>query len=196
MRRQLAPGEWTTRRAFSYIKNVRPRRGRITRLIAIVIRVAIPQPPPRSESPRPPRSHPTSRALGSFSSGRQSLGSPSPLDGRDFTWTSIGSTMSSGVGWRAPSSGSALHPSTIRFPETLRTRRHWVSLGSAFLEEPPLRCAHLQRDSSFTRVSIAIQFTSQVFPPSSENDCSKRQELGVTSDITKRTKIALPFSVS
>src|SRR5215831_9273636 len=30
---------------------------------------------------------------------------------------------------------------------------------------------------SLMRVSIAIQFTSQVFPPSSENDCSKRCDL-------------------
>src|SRR5262245_34150872 len=48
----------------------------------------------------------------------------------------------------------------------------------------------------FTRVSIAIQFTSQVFPPSSENDCSKRQEFGVMSEIRKRTKIARPLNVS
>ena len=41
--------------------------------------------------------------------------------------------------------------------------------------------------SSLTRVSVATQFTSQVLPPSSENACSKRQDSGVTSEITKRT---------
>jgi hypothetical protein len=51
-------------------------------------------------------------------------------------------------------------------------------------------------DASSTRVSVAIQFSSQVFPPSSENDCSKRHEAGVMSEITNRTKIARPFSVS
>jgi hypothetical protein len=35
-----------------------------------------------------------------------------------------------------------------------------------------------------TRVSIAIQFTSQFLPPSSENACSKRQEFAVISDTT------------
>ena len=34
---------------------------------------------------------------------------------------------------------------------------------------------------SFNRVSVAIQFTSHVLPPSSENACSKWQELGVMS---------------
>ncbi len=40
---------------------------------------------------------------------------------------------------------------------------------------------------SFIRVSIAIQFTSQVFPPSSENDCSNRSESGVIVETTNRT---------
>src|SRR5262249_38529009 len=51
-------------------------------------------------------------------------------------------------------------------------------------------------DPSFTRVSTAIQFTSQVLPPSSENACSNRQELGVMSEITNRTKMARPLNVS
>jgi len=43
-------------------------------------------------------------------------------------------------------------------------------------------------DSAFTRVSVAIQLTSQVLPPSSENACSKRHEFGVMSEITNRTE--------
>jgi hypothetical protein len=50
--------------------------------------------------------------------------------------------------------------------------------------------------SSATRVSVAIQFTSHVLPPSSENACSKRHEFAVTSDMTNRTKIARPLNVS
>ena len=49
---------------------------------------------------------------------------------------------------------------------------------------------------SRTRVSVALQFTSQVAPPSSENACSKWHEFAVMSDITNRTKIALPSSAS
>ena len=45
-------------------------------------------------------------------------------------------------------------------------------------------------------MSIAIQFASQVLPPSSENACSKRHELAVISDMTNRTKMVLPFNVS
>src|SRR6266487_651612 len=51
-------------------------------------------------------------------------------------------------------------------------------------------------DSSFTRVSVAIQFTSQVLPPSSENACSKRHESGVMSDQTFRTRMVLPLNDS
>ena len=50
--------------------------------------------------------------------------------------------------------------------------------------------------SSFTRVSVAIQFTSQVLPPSSENACSNRQEFGEMFDMTNRTKMARPLNVS
>jgi hypothetical protein len=53
-----------------------------------------------------------------------------------------------------------------------------------------------QSDSSLMRVSTAIQFTSQVLPPSSENACSKRHESGVMSDHTLRTRIALPSNSS
>jgi len=52
------------------------------------------------------------------------------------------------------------------------------------------------RVSSFTLVSTAIQFTSQVFPPSSENACSKRHESGVISDMMNRTRTARPLYVS
>src|SRR5438067_1876152 len=51
-------------------------------------------------------------------------------------------------------------------------------------------------DSGFTRSSIAIQFTSHVLPPSSENDCSKRHESGLISEMIKRTRMARPFRVS
>src|SRR5580700_8450834 len=51
-------------------------------------------------------------------------------------------------------------------------------------------------DSSLTRVSVAIQFTSQVLPPSAENACSKWQEAGVTSDQTCRTKMFFPLNDS
>src|SRR4029077_10796369 len=47
-----------------------------------------------------------------------------------------------------------------------------------------------------TRVSTAIQLTSQVLPPSSEKDCSKWQEIGVMSEITNRTKMARPLYIS
>lgn len=40
---------------------------------------------------------------------------------------------------------------------------------------------------SFTRVSIAIQFTSQVLPLSVENDCSNLQNSGLMSEMMKRT---------
>src|SRR6266851_7112353 len=48
----------------------------------------------------------------------------------------------------------------------------------------------------FTRVSVAIQLISHVFPPSLENACSKRHESGVMSEMTNRTRMARPFSVS
>src|SRR5258708_7556716 len=60
----------------------------------------------------------------------------------------------------------------------------------------PLQKVRFSQASPFTRVSIAIQFTSQFLPPSSENACSKRHESGVTSDITNRTRMARPFIVS
>src|SRR5580700_3975478 len=51
-------------------------------------------------------------------------------------------------------------------------------------------------DSSLTRVWSVIQFTSQVLPPSFENDCSKWGESVAVPDQTNRTKITLPFNVS
>src|SRR5439155_15562772 len=74
-----------------------------------------------------------------------------------------------------------------------------INTFTFFVPVRPLLVGAIQRafpDASSTRVSVAIQFTSQVFPPSSENDCSKRHEVGVMSEITKRTKLARPFSVS
>src|SRR6266849_6159744 len=52
-------------------------------------------------------------------------------------------------------------------------------------------CSHTQ-----IRVSTAIQFTSQVLPPSAENDCSNRQEFDVMSEMTNRTRIVRPLRVS
>src|SRR5258708_35567026 len=48
-------------------------------------------------------------------------------------------------------------------------------------------------DSSFIRVSVATQLTSQLLPPSSENACSKRHEFVVMFDITNRTRMARPI---
>jgi hypothetical protein len=49
---------------------------------------------------------------------------------------------------------------------------------------------------SFTRVSIAFQFTSQVLPPSAENDCSNLQDSGLRSEMMKRTKTGRPLKFS
>ncbi len=49
---------------------------------------------------------------------------------------------------------------------------------------------------SFTRVSIAIQFTSQVLPPSVENDCSNLQDSGLMSEMMKRTSTGRPLKSS
>ena len=49
---------------------------------------------------------------------------------------------------------------------------------------------------SFTRVSTAIQFTSHVLPPSSENACSNRYRSCEIFVITNRTSIARPLYVS
>ena len=48
--------------------------------------------------------------------------------------------------------------------------------GSIFIEWVWARSEFCCEDSSFTRVSMAIPFTFQVFPPSSENASSKRHE--------------------
>ena len=40
------------------------------------------------------------------------------------------------------------------------------------------------------RANSAIQFSSHVLPPSSENDWTRRNDFGVISENTKRTKIA------
>jgi hypothetical protein len=47
---------------------------------------------------------------------------------------------------------------------------------------------------SFTRVSIAIQFTSQVLPPSVENDCSNLHDSGLMSEMMKRTRTGRPYA--
>ena len=54
----------------------------------------------------------------------------------------------------------------------------------------------LYRGASPTRVSVATQLVSQVLPSSSENACSKRIDVGVTSEMTKRTRIRRPLNVS
>src|SRR5262249_56215780 len=61
-----------------------------------------------------------------------------------------------------------------------------------FSEEPQRALS----GADFNRVSVAIQLTSQVLPPSSENACSKRHEFGVMFEITKRTKMDRPLNVS
>src|SRR5690348_136379 len=53
-----------------------------------------------------------------------------------------------------------------------------------------------QRCIQVTLVSTATQLSSHVFPPSSENDCSNRHDVGVTSVMTNRTSMARPFRVS
>ena len=50
--------------------------------------------------------------------------------------------------------------------------------------------------AGYTRWKVAIQLTSQLFPPSSEKACSKRNALGVMSEKTKRTRTARPSNVS
>jgi len=46
------------------------------------------------------------------------------------------------------------------------------------------------------RVSVAIQLTSQVLPPSTEKACSKCAESGVMPEMTKRTRMSRPSNVS
>ena len=60
----------------------------------------------------------------------------------------------------------------------------------------PAFAAELRQLPHFTRVSTAIQFVSQVLPPSSENACSNRQEFSVMSIHTLRTKIIRPLNGS
>jgi len=47
-----------------------------------------------------------------------------------------------------------------------------------------------------TRVSIATQLTSQVLPSSSEKACSKRHDVAVMSEMTKRSRMGRPLNVS
>src|SRR6266496_2980108 len=51
-------------------------------------------------------------------------------------------------------------------------------------------------DRSLSPVNVMIQLVSQVLPPSSENDCSKRDELEVMPVKPLRTKIVLPLNSS
>src|SRR5271167_717126 len=60
----------------------------------------------------------------------------------------------------------------------------------------PRRVQCARSDSSFTRVSTSTQFASQVLPPSSENDCSKRHESAVMSEKTFRTRMLLSLNGS
>lgn len=62
--------------------------------------------------------------------------------------------------------------------------------------DPHLGDAELQCDlpaSSLTRTWSVIQFTSQVFPPSSEKDCSKCGESVSVFDQMNRTRTNLPL---
>src|SRR5580704_3616870 len=54
-------------------------------------------------------------------------------------------------------------------------------------------CSLLSPARYLTRVSTAIQFTSQVLPPSSENACSKRHDSAEMSDQTFRTITVRPL---
>ncbi len=54
----------------------------------------------------------------------------------------------------------------------------------------------LERGERYMRVSIAIQLISHVFPPSSENACSKRHAFALSFVMMKRTRIVCPFTVS
>jgi len=78
------------------------------------------------------------------------------------------------VGDRIPSRTSHLDPSNPSH------------FGQRFLDVAPLR----------TRVSVAIQLTSQLLPPSSENACSNRAVFSSSTLITKRTRMARPPRVS
>src|SRR5262249_16650952 len=79
----------------------------------------------------------------------------------------------------------------------VREKRHPVShifarpRGNPDLASCEVHCTLLA--SSSTLVLVAIQFTSQVLPQSSENACSKRHEFGVMSDQILRTRMFLPF---
>src|SRR5260370_21923835 len=70
--------------------------------------------------------------------------------------------------------------------------RVFVAAHAAILQGRVAQCA--LSDSSFTRVSVAIQFTSQVLPPSSENACSTWEEFGAMSEMTNRTSMVLPLN--
>jgi hypothetical protein len=67
-------------------------------------------------------------------------------------------------------------------------RRVMIASQISFLENT-LRTVHRNH---FGQVNVAVQFGSQVFPPSLENDCSVRNEVGVTSENTNRTRTARP----
>src|SRR5689334_17205408 len=70
---------------------------------------------------------------------------------------------------------------------TYRTRDR---TGARFGESPA------SGGNQSVRVSVAIQFTSQVAPPSAENACSNRADLVETCVMTNRTRIGLPSNVS
>jgi hypothetical protein len=76
----------------------------------------------------------------------------------------------------------------VRSPER---RRRWPS--SSLRMNRTNRRQGCDRSASGMRVSVAIQLTSHVLPPSSEKDCSKWHEFAVMSEITKRTRMARPF---
>ena len=59
-----------------------------------------------------------------------------------------------------------------------------------------LRLLSHESDYCFAQVKVPIQLGSQVLPPSVEKACSVRNELDVTSEKTKRTKIDLSLKSS
>src|SRR4029077_13671683 len=65
-----------------------------------------------------------------------------------------------------------------------------IELPFPFHAQPP----KIRYGPAAVRVSVAIQFNSHVFPPSSENACSNRHEFESSCEMTNRTRIARPPS--
>ena len=162
-----------------------------------------------------------SRPAASFSAALCARVSSSSLSFRSrqcHAWTPTGAaaarmhkTMKSAKRFMSASSRDAITVTqAVRSPklpahcEALRPRL-WARRVARSVDNsvPRARCASVLLHGyralsgpSFSRVSVAIQFVSQVLPPSSENACSKWQESGVTSEMTNRTRMARPLSGS